>query len=338
LPDVRYPSAKRVAFFRSLLSRIDDLPGVMSDAAVAPLPLSGGSWGANFQIEGQPITVKERPITNLRTITPDYFRTMRIPLLRGREFAQEDSVKSPPVVIINQTLARRFFGNENPIGQHMEVPLNGIMRDVVGVVGDVKHESLATGSGLEVYLPYAQWTPSLMTVVVRTENDPRGIINATRKEVRLLDNELPVFDVKTLDQYVTQSVAQPRFSALLLSSFGVLSLFLTAIGLYGVIGYAMAQRTHEFGIRLALGAQKGDVLRMVLVEGIKLAVIGAAVGIAGALALTRVLSSLLYGVKPTDPLTFAAVSVILIGVALLACYIPARRATNVDPMVALRHE
>jgi putative ABC transport system permease protein len=338
LPDVRYPSVKRVAFFRSLLSRIDALPGVISDAAVAPLPLSGGSWGANFEIQGQPITVKERPITNLRTITPNYFRTMRIPLLRGREFAQEDGVKSPPVIIINQTLARRFFGNENPIGQHMEVPLNGIMRDVVGVIGDVKHESLATGSGLEVYLPYAQWTPSLMTVVVRTENDPRGIINATRKEVRLLDKELPVSDVKTLDQYVTQSVSQPRFSALLLSSFGVLSLFLTAIGLYGMIGYDVAQRAHEIGIRMALGAQKCDVLNMVVGQGLKLAAIGVAVGMVGALAVTQFLSSLLYGVKPIDPLAFAAVAVLLLAVALLACYIPARRAAKLDPMVALRHE
>jgi putative ABC transport system permease protein len=338
LPDVRYPSAKRIAFFHSLLSRIKVLPAVMSDAAVAPLPLSGGSWGANFQIEGQPLTIKERAITNLRAITPDYFRTMRIPLLRGREFSQEDGVKSRPVIIINQTFARRFFRQENSIGQHIEVPLNGIMRDVVGVVGDVKHANLATGSGLEVYLPYAQWTPSFMSVVVRTGNDPRGLINATRKEVRLLDKELPIFDVKPFDQYVTQSVAEPRFSALVLSSFGGLSLFLTAIGLYGVIGYAIAERTHEIGIRVALGAQKRDVLGMVVGQGVKLAAIGVGVGIVGALGVTRFISCLLYGVKPTDPLTIAAVAVILLAVALLACYIPARRAAKVDPMVALRHE
>jgi putative ABC transport system permease protein len=338
LPDASYPSAKQVAFFSSLLPRIDALPGVTSVAAISPLPLSGDSRGANFEIEGQPLTIKEKPNANLRVITPDYFRTMRIPLLRGRVFSPEDRAKSRLVIIINETLARRFFGNENPIGQRIEVPLNGIMRDVVGVVGDVKHESLATESGPEVYLPYAQWTSSYMTVVVRTENNPRGIINATRKQVTLLDRDLPAFDVRTLDQYVTQSVAQPRFSALLLSSFGILSLFLTAIGLYGVIGYTVAQRTHEIGIRMALGARKNDVFRMVIGQGLKLALLGLAIGITGALALTRFLSSLLYGVKPTDPLTFAVVSVILIAVALLACYIPARRAAKVDPMVALRHE
>lgn len=338
LPDASYPAAKQVAFFRSLLSRIDVLPGVTTDAAISPLPLSGDSRGANFEIEGQPLTIKEKPNANLRVITSDYFRTMRIPLLRGRVFTQKDGATSQPVVIVNQTLARRFFGTENPVGQHIEVPLNGIMRDVVGIVGDVKHETLAAGSGPEVYLPYAQWPSSFMTVVVRTENDPRGIINATRKEVTLLDKNLPVFDVKTLDQYVTQSIAQPRFSTLLLSSFGVLSLFLTAIGLYGVIGYAVAQRTHEIGIRVALGAQKRDVLKIVIGQGLKLAAIGVAAGTIGALAATRFVSSLLYGVKPTDPLTFISVALILLGVALLACYVPARRAAKVDPIVALRHE
>ncbi|HTV53968.1 MAG TPA: ABC transporter permease, partial [Terriglobia bacterium] len=338
LPDASYPPAKQAAFFRSLLSRINVLPGVRSDAAISPLPLSGDSRGANFEIQGQPLTIKEEPNANLRVITPDYFRTMRIPLLRGRAFTQEDGTTSRPVVIINQTLARKFFGNESPIGQRVEVPLNGIMREVVGVVGDVKHETLATESGPEVYLPYPQWPSSFMSIVVRTKNDPRGIIDATRKEVTLLDKDLPVFDVKTLDQYVAHSVAQPRFSALLLSSFGILSLFLTAIGLYGVIGYAVAQRTHEIGIRVALGAQKRDVLGMVIGQGVKLVLIGVAVGIAGALALTRFLSSLLYGVNATDPLTLIAVSLILTGVALLACYIPAKRAAKVDPMVALRHE
>ncbi|HEV2417081.1 MAG TPA: ABC transporter permease [Terriglobia bacterium] len=338
LPEASYPSAKQVAFFRSLLSDIDALPGVTSGAAISPLPLSGNSQGANFEIQGQPLTIKERPNANLRVITPDYFRVMRIPLLRGRAFTQEDGATSQPVVIINQTLARKFFGNENPIGRRIEVPLNGIIRNVVGVVGDVKHKTLVAESGTEVYLPYTQWPSSFMTVVVRTENDPRGIINATRKEVTLLDKDLPVFDVKTLDQYVAHSLAQPRFSALLLSSFGILSLFLTAIGLYGMISYAVAQRTHEIGIRMALGAQKRDVLGMVIGQGVKLVLIGVTVGIAGALALTRFLSSLLYGVRPTDPVMFLAVSLVLIGVALLACYIPARRAANVDPMMALRHE
>ena len=276
---------------------------------------------------------------------PNYFRTLGITLISGRDFTKSDDSKSTPVVIVNRTLARRFFPNQDPIGRHVRPGIgNGYgpgefpMREIVGVIGDVKQSWLGAEAAPEVYAPLAQSPFSTMCFVVRTANDPRGIVGPARRQVASLDKNTPIYHVETLDQYSAQSVVAPLFITLLLGGFAGLALLLASLGIYGVVSYIVAQRTHEIGIRMAVGAEKGDVLRMVIGEGLRPALAGVAIGIVGAHRLTRLLSSLLYGVKPADPLTFVAVSAILTGVALLACYIPARRATKVDPMVALRYE
>jgi putative ABC transport system permease protein len=263
--------------------------------------------------------------------------------LKGRDFTERDGLKSAPVVIINETLAKRFFPDEDPVGKHIR-PTIGVdedeplMREIIGVVGDVRHKSLSEESGPEVYVPHAQIPFDFMTLVARTENNPRAIIPAVQEEVRALDKDLPVYEFTTLDEYVANSLAQPRFNTMLLAIFAALALALTAVGLYGVVSYSVAQRTHEMGIRMALGAKPSDVLRLVVGQGMVLALIGIGIGLVGAFLTTRVMASLLFGVSTTDPLTFTLISVILIGVALGACFVPARRATRVDPMVALRYE
>ncbi|PYV37056.1 MAG: hypothetical protein DMG06_29080 [Acidobacteria bacterium] len=315
LPDLKYSEEKRIDFYRQLLERIRALPGVHSEGAISPLPLSGNGWGATFQIQGHLTPINEQPQTAFRVITPGYFTTMRIPVLKGRDFNSRDDAKTPSVIIVNQTLASRFFPNRDPIGERIEAPLDGIMREVVGVVGDVKHESLRTEAGPEVYIPLAQRPTTFMAVVVRTETDPKTIIASVRNEVRTLDKDLPIFDVRTLDQYLGLSLTQSRFSTVLFCIFAGLALVLTEVGLYGVISYSVAQRTHEIGIRVALGAQQDDVLRMVLSQGLRLVSIGMGIGLAAALALTRALSSFLFGVTATDPATFMIVSALLAAVA-----------------------
>ncbi len=343
VPFAKYSEPQQAVFYRQLLSRIETLPGVDAAGIVYPLPLSGDQIEVTFEVDGRPMARGERPSTEYRATSPDYFRAMSIPLLKGRGFNARDDVKSPGVIIINETLARQIFPGEDPIGKRIRPGISvgndeAVMREIVGVVGDVKHQSLSSEAGAEVYVPHAQVPFSGMTLVARTGIDPQSLAATMRNEVSKLDKDIPVYNIRTLDDYLAASVAQPRFNTLLLGIFAGVALLLTMIGLYGVISYSVTERTHEIGIRVALGAQTSDVLKLVVKQGMALALIGVGVGLAAALALTRVLASLLYGVSATDPITFTGVSLLLVAVALFACLIPARRATKVDPMIALRHE
>ncbi|MGH9377634.1 MAG: ADOP family duplicated permease [Terriglobia bacterium] len=341
LPQARYKNDQQVAaFYERLLDRLRALPGVESASAADYLPLQGSPSGTVY-IEGQPLpkNMYSSPEVAWCHVLPDYFRTMRIPLLRGRDFTLQDGPKSPRVAIVNETMAHLFWPNQNPVGKRFAHDYQKpAWITVVGVVGDVKESSLDEAATPEAYFPEAQSADPWLAVALRTSALPFGEAGPLRHAVRRLDPELPVYSVGTLSQIVSQSSQQQQFVALLLGLFAAAALALALIGIYGVISYSVAQRTHEFGIRLALGAQRRDVLRLVTSEGLALALIGIAAGLVAALALTRLMASLLYGVKPNDPATFVAVPLLLIVVALAACLIPARRAMKIDPMVALRHE
>jgi len=346
LPVTRYAQNEQIEnFYQRLTSRVGALPGVTSVSAISVLPLSGQNSGVGFAIEGVP-TDPNKPFphdTFLRVVRQGYFSTMGIPLVQGRDFDARDTLLGNQVVIINETLARRHFPGQNPIGRRINpsfaVDQRGIQwREIVGIVKDVHHASLNEGADEESYVPHAQAPNNTITMVARTGNDPKNLIASVRREVAALDSELPVFNVRTLEETLSRSVAQPRFNTLLLATFAAVALLLTAIGLYGVIAYSVAQRTHEFGIRLALGAGARNVLMLVIGQGMKLALIGVGIGLVGALALTRLMANFLFGIGTSDPLTFAGIALLLLFTALLACYIPARRATKVDAMVALRYE
>ncbi len=346
LPASRYAQLTQVApFYRQLIARLESLPEVKSVSSISHLPLSANRGTTGFAIEGIP-TAPDDPVpypTDIRSVTPGYFWTMGMQLVQGRDFNAHDELRATPVAIINETLARRYFPNQDPLGKRIRpgysVDERGwLMREIVGVVSDSKHVSLREAPPPNIYLPHSQIPRLAMTLVVRAANDPHRLIGAVQMEVHALDRELPVSNVKTLDEYLVAAVAEPKFNTLLLSLFAGLALLLTAVGLYGVMAYAVTQRAHELGIRMALGAQARDVLRLVITQGLRLALWGAAIGLAGAAALTRTLKSWLFGVGPADPLTFAAVVLLLVSVALLACWIPARQATKVDPLRALRHE
>jgi len=343
LPDEKYPDAKKIEYLRDLVPQLKALPGVQSAAAIFPLPMGGDEIRTSFQIEGRPVAKSDEPHTSVRAITPGYFGTMRIPLLQGRDFDDRDDAKASLAIIINEALARQFFSGENPIGKHIKPgvatgPGEPPMREIVGVVGNVKFENLSTEWMPESYVPYAQLPFGSMTIVARTANDPEDLAKPIASVVQSLDKDLPAYAPKTVQQYLDGTIAVPRFNTSLLGIFAALAMILTAVGLYGVISYSVAQRTHEIGIRMALGAQPGDMLRLVVGEGIRLAFFGVGLGLAAAFGVTHFLSSLLFGVSATDPLSFIVVVVLLLSVVVFACYIPARRAMRVDPMVALRYE
>ncbi len=342
LTRMKYPEPQQTAaFFQELISRIEALPGVEAAGTVTELPLSGQDNDTFFTIEGKPPVAfgSLENDANIRIISPDYFRAIGIPLLKGRSFTERDSEKAPNTIIVSDSFARRFLPNEDPIGKRLTIdfgkPWTG---EIAGVVGSIRHSSLAQEPFGEMYVNHAQ-TPAPMTnLVVRAAGDPTKLTAAIRNEVQSLDKDLPIYNVKTMEQRISESAAQPRFRTLLLGLFACVALLLASVGIYGVISYSVTQRTHEIGIRLALGAQARDVLRLVVRQGMVLALIGIVIGLIGAFAVTRVMASLLYGVSATDPVTFVGVSVLLAGVALVACLVPARRATKVDPMIALRHE
>jgi putative ABC transport system permease protein len=345
LPETRYGEIpKQTQFRRELLTRLDTLPGVQV-AMVSDIPLGGNYVGHRLVIDGRPpVAVGGEPLVQTLSVMGDYFHVMQIPLRAGREFTPLDREGQPLVAILNEEIVREFFPHEDPIGVRIwwagDVGPPRWMT-VIGVVGDVKHSGLNQPADPAVYEPFSQsderWR-RFMTLVIRARDASPGLVAEVKEQIWSLDSQIPVSDVHAMDELIAVSLAQQRFNMLLLGLFAALALILAAVGIYGAMAYAVNQRTHEIGIRTALGAQRRDVLRLVMRDGAKIAFFGIASGIAGALALTRLMASLLFEVKPTDPATFAGVALLLALVALAACYIPARRAMRVDPMVALRYE
>jgi putative ABC transport system permease protein len=341
LPGTKYDEQGRASFFAQLLDKIRTLPGVLSASADVTPPFTGVGAGTDFAIVGEPpLPPGEAHGANVRVIERDYFATMRIPLLSGRAFSEREFAQQSNVVIINKALADKYFSGKNPIGEKLIIDMKdeNLPDEIVGVVGDVHLTDLAAAPYPIAYWPYPEIRYPFMTVLVRTAMPPLSLVGPIRKVLGELDKEQPMAKIATMDELVGDSVARSRFTTLLLSCFAGLALVLACIGIYGVMAYSVAQRVNEIGIRMALGAQQADVLRIVLGQGIRLTAIGVAIGVVAALALGRLMTTLLYGVSASDPLTFFGVAVLLASVAVLACYIPARRATRVDPVIALRYE
>ena len=341
-----YPEDENVAaFYSQMLDRLNSTPGVQSAGGITELPLSGNNTSDNFTIEGRPAISKEdQPLAECRVVTPHYFDSMEIPLMQGRDFAYSDTKQTPNVAIINEAFVRSHFPGEDPLGHRLS--LQGQSRDpllIVGIVGDVRDFGLDQPATPEIYFPYLQnplgdsFDRSL-TIVVRTKSSPTGMIEPLRSELLSMDRSLPVYGLKPMTEYLSDSLSRRRFNLVLLSVFAAVALLLAAVGIYGVISYAVSQRTHEIGIRVAVGAHSIDILRMIVGQAMILTLVGIAIGIGAALALTRLMESLLFDVSTTDPLTFVVISGVLGAVALAACFIPALRATRVDPMIALRYE
>jgi putative ABC transport system permease protein len=344
LPEARYKEVDTQMRFRSqMLDGVKTLPGVQA-ALISELPLSGDSLNHDFLIDGRPhIDPGDEPSLESRSVMGDYFKTMKIPLLTGRDFDSRDFSENAPLVgIANAEMVRQYFPNEDPIGKRIRWARNPKVEwiTIVGVVGDVKHFGLDLPEQPGLYSPYSQAQPwkRWMTLVARTESDPGVMTQAIKRQIWKVDAQLPVTKVLTMQDVAATSFAARRFNMSLLALFAVLALVLAAVGIYGVMSYAVTQRTQEIGIRMALGAQTRDVMKLVLRNGLTLTLVGVVLGMGGAMALTRLMASLLFGVTPTDKLTFFAVSAVLIFVALLACFLPARRATRVDPLEALRYE
>jgi len=343
LPD-GFSDPQRVAFLKDLLPRLRSFPGVSAASAVFPLPfLSGEGVTTRFEMEGRTLEPSQMPRADLAAVDNEYFRTMRIPVIKGQDLAEVKARPERAVTVISEAFAKQYYPSEDPIGKRLKPDVEtshtrAQMAEIVGIVGDVKTSSLREAGGAIVYVPVAQFPIGATTIVIRAEGDPRPLAAAVRSEARAVDAGVMVFSGKTLEQQIGTTLGQPRFNALLLGVFAGLALMLAMVGLYGAISYAVSQRTHEIGIRMALGAAPRLVLKLILGRGLRLALAGTALGLAASAALARLLTSLLFGVSATDPATFAGVAIVLMAVAIGACYIPARRAMRVDPIVALRHE
>ena len=340
LPEFRYKTNAQInGFYQQAFSNIKAIPGVEDVGSTDSPPLTRSTSRNIFTIEGQDIGPAQRPSGTVSSVTPDYFQAMKIPLLAGRPFTEGDTIGAPGVVIIDDLLAQRYFAGQNPLGQRMSIG-KADWREIVGVVGHIKHDGLDEGQGdMQYYYPTFQGDKDNgAAVVIRCQSDPLTLLSAVHDAIQNIDKDQPIFGVTTMAQNLKDITAQRRFVVLLLSVFAGSALALAAIGLYGIIAYSVSRRTHEIGIRMALGAQAADVVRLIIGQGLKLILVGVALGLAGAVVLTRLLADWLFGVSPTDPATFVVISLLLVGVALLASYLPAQRAMKVDPAVALRHE
>jgi putative ABC transport system permease protein len=344
LPRAKYEDdASKSQFFRQVVERAGALPGVEAAGAISHLPLSGKEELDGFSIEGRtdPIEASLIQTADFRVITPDYFRAMRIPLLKGRFFNEQDRASTTYSAIIDESFARRFFPGEDPLGKRIDEDGSRNRRGfavIVGVVGGVKHTDVKAEARPAMYVPAEQSPWETMTLVVRSSGDPTALAAALREEVSAVDKDQPLSEIATMEQIFAKAVAPQRFNLLLVSLFAALALALSTVGVYGVIAYSVTQRAQEMGVRLALGANSRDILRLVIGQAMRVSLLGVALGLVAAVALTRVMTSLLFEVSATDPVVFVGLAVLLIIVTLVASFIPARRATKVDPLVALRYE
>ncbi len=361
LPRQKYESLdQRGTFYNRLLENIKTLPGVEAAAAASGLPLGNNGWQTSFTVVGQPPPPPNQvPLMEACLVTPDYFRAMDIPVLRGRAFEERDNrahlagkdlskipenqreIAGLNVIVVDEEFARRHWPNEEAVGKQVQLgrEADATKLTVVGVVGRVKMDGLSTDSNrVQGYFPHGQVPAGGMTVVVKGKADPSQLISSLRQQVKMVDPDQPIYNIRTMDDIRAESVAPERLNLTLLSIFAGIALVLAIVGIYGVMSYAVTQRTHEIGVRMAIGAQSWDVFRMILGQGMTLALIGIGIGLVGALVLTRLMTTMLFGVEPTDPVTFAVIALLLTGVALMACYVPGRRATKVDPVVSLRYE
>lgn len=341
LPDTQYSKPDQITrFYNTLLDQVSHLPGVETAGAVDVLPFNKFGNSGSFYIQGNRLLAGGiLPHADVRRVMPGFFSAMRVPLKRGRVFTDSDTASSPRAAIVDDVLAKEYWPNQDPIGHRISMASSTPeWYTIVGVVGNVRNRGFSAPRKGVLYFPLAQRPKTHMSLVVRAASNPAGLAGAIHQAVEGIDRQQPVYGVKTMEQYVSESVTDQRLAVFLLAAFGALALILASVGIYGVISYSVSQRTHEIGVRAALGAQRGDILKMVLGQGLWLAALGVVAGIIAALGLTQLIANLLYGVKPADPVAFAVVSPALIAVALLACYIPARRATKVNPTIALRHE
>lgn len=344
LPDSTYPGPKLDQFYRQLQTTLSNTPGVSDATAAFPLPMSNSAISISFQIEGHEVPKTQEPVEQLASVTPDYFKTLRIPIIEGREFQPADTMKSQPVMLITQSFARKYFPGEDPMGKMIKPGLgdgytkSSTYRQIVGVVADVKEFGLTAETVPEYYLPFSQALVSDPSLVIRAKGDPGSVVAAVRAAVASLDPAIPLYDIRPLDDYVSRSAAQSRFQAVLLTCFAGLALLLFAVGLYAVLSYTVSQRTVEIGVRMALGAKREDMLMMFLRQGLRLTAIGGVIGLVSALGLVRVMSTMLYEVKPLDPSSFLSVPVVIAIVAIGASTIPAIRAMSTNPMSALKEE
>jgi len=326
-------------FTQRVREQLQTTTGVEAVGVVSQLPFSGRNFGLSFTIVGQPPSRPEDTASAYyRSISSGYLQALGIPLLRGRDFGKHDTRESTPVALINDSLAKRYFPNEDPIGKQLNIEGQQAPREIVGVIGDVKQIKLEAEAKSEIYVPFLQFPVWSMAIVVRTNNEPGQMTSAILQQMSVVDKDQPVFQVKTMDQYLADSMSQRRLSTILLGAFAAIALILAAVGVYSVMSYLVSQQTHEIGIRMALGANQRDIFKLVVGNGMLLSLVGIVLGVTAALFLTRIMASLLYGISATDPLTYILISLVLALVALLACLIPARRALKVDPIIALRYQ